>query len=279
MSLLATIKNALGLVPPVRPGPAGAFRLSATARAQVDRLPKGRALHVATVPVAGGYTVRTWEGNDDLVPDDAPVRIAITETDAERLRGLVLAFDGDRFVTSLELQVAARETPNPETRKYEASRYLAYGTPQSFLQGDADPPPLAARVLAIPKVQSVLFREHTVSVEREMAANWGPIDRGVEAALREHFALCGEPLREAAPAPRDGDLEREVLRVMQETILPKVHRDGGDLQLQSVEDGIVRLKLVGACGTCPASQITLKVGVERTLKEALPGRIRGVQAV
>ena len=45
------------------------------------------------------------------------------------------------------------------------------------------------------------------------------------------------------------------------------------------EDGIVRVHLVGACRTCPASVLTLKGGIERALKEAFPGRIAAVEAV
>src|SRR5690606_8856647 len=119
------------------------------------------------------------------------------------------------------------------------------------------------------------FNLNTLTVEREGQAAWGPIDREVEARLREHLLLCA-PLIEPIEVVHDTDLEAEVMRVLHETILPKVHRDGGDLQLVGVSDGVVELRMLGACGTCPASQITLKLGAERLLKEALPGRIHSV---
>ena len=50
-------------------------------------------------------------------------------------------------------------------------------------------------------------------------------------------------------------------------------RDGGDCTLVDVEDGIVKLQLHGACGTCPSSTITLKAGIERALHEEVPGVI------
>ncbi len=57
-----------------------------------------------------------------------------------------------------------------------------------------------------------------------------------------------------------------------EFIRPALQADGGDVQLIDVsEDGIVQVKLTGACGHCPMSTMTLKMGIERTLKEKVPG--------
>lgn len=52
---------------------------------------------------------------------------------------------------------------------------------------------------------------------------------------------------------------------------PFLQRDGGDCELVDVEDGIVKLRLMGACGSCPSSTITLKAGIERALLEEVPG--------
>ncbi|MDF2557415.1 MAG: NifU family protein [Bacillales bacterium] len=54
-------------------------------------------------------------------------------------------------------------------------------------------------------------------------------------------------------------------------IRPFLQRDGGDCELVDVEDGIVKLRLLGACNGCPSSTITLKAGIERILVEEVPG--------
>ncbi|MEX0698439.1 MAG: NifU family protein [Acidimicrobiia bacterium] len=56
-----------------------------------------------------------------------------------------------------------------------------------------------------------------------------------------------------------------------EYIRPAVQADGGDLVLLGVEGGIVNLQMVGACGGCPMSMMTLKAGIERILRERVPG--------
>jgi len=55
-------------------------------------------------------------------------------------------------------------------------------------------------------------------------------------------------------------------------VRPALQADGGDVELVDVtEDGVVSVKLKGACGSCPMSTMTLKMGIERTLKEKVPG--------
>jgi len=54
-------------------------------------------------------------------------------------------------------------------------------------------------------------------------------------------------------------------------IRPALQDDGGDIQLVSIEDGIVKVQLSGACGTCPMSQATMSLGVEKAIKRAVPG--------
>jgi len=54
-------------------------------------------------------------------------------------------------------------------------------------------------------------------------------------------------------------------------IRPSLQADGGDVELVEVENGIVKVRLKGACAGCPMSQMTLKNGIERILKQAVPG--------
>lgn len=64
-----------------------------------------------------------------------------------------------------------------------------------------------------------------------------------------------------------------------ETIRPYLMADGGDVELVNVSDeGIVEVRLTGACSDCPMSQMTLRAGVERALIREIPG-IRRVEAV
>ena len=75
------------------------------------------------------------------------------------------------------------------------------------------------------------------------------------------------------------DTMHEKVEKALETIRPYLVADGGDVQLIKVsQEGIVEVKLTGACSDCPMSQMTLRAGVERALIREVPG-IRRVEAV
>ncbi|MBU4556442.1 MAG: NifU family protein [Actinobacteria bacterium] len=72
---------------------------------------------------------------------------------------------------------------------------------------------------------------------------------------------------------------QERVQAALDLIRPALQADGGDVELVEVgEDGVVKVKLVGACRGCPMSQLTLANGVERVLKEQVPEVVR-VEAV
>jgi Fe-S cluster biogenesis protein NfuA len=65
-------------------------------------------------------------------------------------------------------------------------------------------------------------------------------------------------------------MTNENVQQVLDQIRPALQADGGDVELVEVKDGIVKVRLAGACGGCPMATITLKEGIERILKEKLP---------
>jgi Fe-S cluster biogenesis protein NfuA len=88
---------------------------------------------------------------------------------------------------------------------------------------------------------------------------------------KEHLPVKGE---------RGGGEEkmREDVEKALEKIRPALRADGGDIELIDVVDGVVKVRLTGACGGCPMSQMTLKMGVEKILKQQVP-EVKSVEAV
>jgi Fe-S cluster biogenesis protein NfuA len=77
-------------------------------------------------------------------------------------------------------------------------------------------------------------------------------------------------------------IRRQTMQEKIETVLgkirPHLQADGGDVELVEVNDGVVRVKLTGACNGCPMASMTLRHGIERILKEELP-EVKEVVAV
>jgi Fe-S cluster biogenesis protein NfuA len=71
---------------------------------------------------------------------------------------------------------------------------------------------------------------------------------------------------------------REKVEEVLKEIRPRLQIDGGDIELVDINDGVVKVKLTGACGTCPMSTMTLKFTVEAILKEKVP-EITAVETV
>jgi Fe-S cluster biogenesis protein NfuA len=64
-------------------------------------------------------------------------------------------------------------------------------------------------------------------------------------------------------------MKEQIIKALSD-IRPLLKADGGDVELVDVQDGVVKVRLKGACGSCPMATLTLKNGVERILKEQVP---------
>jgi len=67
---------------------------------------------------------------------------------------------------------------------------------------------------------------------------------------------------------------KEKVEAALDKIRPALRADGGDVELVDIKDNVVRVKLTGACGGCPMSQMTLKMGVEKIVKQEVPEIVR-----
>jgi Fe-S cluster biogenesis protein NfuA len=72
-------------------------------------------------------------------------------------------------------------------------------------------------------------------------------------------------------------LKTEVSQALKE-VRPSLQVDGGDVELVDIEDGVVKVRLLGHCAGCPMSQMTLKMGIESYLKKKVPG-VKSVESV
>jgi Fe-S cluster biogenesis protein NfuA len=71
---------------------------------------------------------------------------------------------------------------------------------------------------------------------------------------------------------------KEQVQEVLDMVRPALQADGGDVELVDVtDDGVVSVRLTGACGSCPMSTMTLKMGIERTLKQKIPAVTEVVQ--
>ncbi|MFQ5451094.1 MAG: NifU family protein [Nitrospinaceae bacterium] len=71
---------------------------------------------------------------------------------------------------------------------------------------------------------------------------------------------------------------KDEVEAVLDTLRPSLMKDGGNVELVDIEDGVVKLRLVGSCSSCSSSTMTLKMGIERALKKAIP-MVRCIEAI
>lgn len=275
MGLLSIITRALGLEREPTPE-RGPVSFTDAAKKHLRSLPRG-GVRVLTIPTDGGWMVQVEEVNDASAhPQLDGLPVVADEAVLARMHGLQLDHDGREWRVLARVTVRARETPNPNGRLYLTDRPLSEGYLTWTTSTGA--PKLARNLLARPDITKVFVRGDTLTIERTPESPWDGIDSAVAAAIREHVLLCGELLR---PAERRlGDpLEQAVHQLLDARVRPGLQADGGDIELVRIVDGVVYVRLVGACESCPASTLTLQGGVEKAVLEAFPDEIHQVVAV
>jgi Fe-S cluster biogenesis protein NfuA len=184
--------------------------------------------------------------------------------------------------------IQTESTPNPATLKFLPGRDVLEGGAVEFTtQEDARQSPLASALFAVTGVTNVFFGSDFVSVTKD-AGEWQHLKPAILGAIMEHFMSGAPLLTGAAPvassdsaeffAPSDAETVATIKELLDTRIRPAVAGDGGDITFRGFKDGIVFLKMKGACAGCPSSTATLKHGIQNLLKHFLPD-VRAVEQV
>lgn len=132
-----------------------------------------------------------------------------------------------------------------------------------------DGPPLSRALFAISGMRSVEVSDATIWVRKKDSAGWAILKPAIAAAIRQVLVETQTPLGAEGTNP-DADLLHAVNDLLERQVNPSVAAHGGHIAADRVEDGIVYLRMSGGCQGCAASSATLRQGVERTLRAALP---------
>lgn len=172
--------------------------------------------------------------------------------------------------------IQTESTPNPSTVKFiPGVAVMASGVAEFMNRDEGARSPLAERIFEIAGVQSVFFGRDFVSVTKNDTVEWGTIKAPILAAVMQHFTM-GEPRfygADEAGAKDDAlldEISKQIKELIDTRVRPAVAQDGGDIVFEKFEQGIVFLKMRGACAGCPSSTVTLKNGVENMLRHYVP---------
>ncbi len=175
--------------------------------------------------------------------------------------------------------IETEATPNPATLKFLPGEAVMgeRGTADFTNPDAAARSPLAERLFGLPDVARVFLGADFVTITKSGDADWQALRPQVLGAIMAHYlgghAIMGDEM-EAAEAedvdPADLEIAAQIKELLDTRVRPAVASDGGDIIFRGFRDGIVKLRMQGACSGCPSSRATLKHGVESMLRHYVP---------
>ena len=176
--------------------------------------------------------------------------------------------------------IQTEQTPNPQTLKFLPGKVVMdEGT--AFYQNvdEAGNSPFARRLFAIEGVSGVFFGSDFITITKSDEYEWQVMKPSVLGGIIDHFNSEDKTVEKDAEKEAkkslqtnedDSDIVKQIKELLDTRVRPAVAMDGGDIIYNDFADGVVYLKMQGACSGCPSSAATLKMGIENMLKHYIP---------
>ena len=176
-----------------------------------------------------------------------------------------------------EIRISAEPVDDSRCRFVVSQTLLEGGARRFGGAAEARGSALAEALFALPGVAEVLVSGHAVTVTRTGDGAWQALGRQIGAAIRSAVQSGGVLVaeRKAAEAGADDALFDKVSMVFDQRINPMVARHGGRVDLIDVQDAVVMLRLQGGCQGCGMADVTLRQGIETTLRQVAP-EVKGI---
>jgi Fe-S cluster biogenesis protein NfuA len=172
-----------------------------------------------------------------------------------------------------DIAIIGEPTSNPATCKFTVDRPVYPGNSAFFGNRDAAKlSPLAGRLYEIPEIESVLLAENQITLTKSGFDPWPMVGKQVGMKIREHIR-SGDPAvsdEYTKAIPPEADIRERIQQLLDREINPALWMHGGWVELIDVKKNSVFLRLGGGCQGCGAANMTLKQGIEKSIRELIP---------
>lgn len=172
-----------------------------------------------------------------------------------------------------EIGIIGEPTVNPAVCKFTVDRPVYPGGSAYFANKEAAKlSPLAATIFEVPVVQNVLIAENQITITKSGFDPWPTIGKQIGAQIRAHMRSGELPVSEefVRNMPSEADIRKKVQDLLEREINPALGMHGGWVELIDVRKNSVYLRLGGGCQGCGAADVTLKQGIEKSIREKIP---------
>ena len=177
--------------------------------------------------------------------------------------------------------VQTEVTPNPNSLKFLPGKSVSNKGSFEITQKDQTNNELVKNLLSINGVEGIFLGKDFISINKYDDISWDEIKHIVISLINDFYSSGKECVVENTLYENNEnlkDIEKKIVKILDEKIRPAVAKDGGDIKFKEFKDGIVKVQLQGSCSGCPSSTMTLKQGVQNLLCHYLP-EVKKVEAL
>ncbi len=172
-------------------------------------------------------------------------------------------------------------TPNPNSLKFLPGKIVSNKGSFEITQNDRTNNKLVKNLLSINGVEGIFLGKDFISINKYDDTSWDEIKHIVISLINDFYSSGKECVVENTLIENNEnlkDIEKKIVKILDEKIRPAVAKDGGDIKFKEFKDGVVKVQLQGSCSGCPSSTMTLKQGVQNLLCHYLP-EVKKVEAL
>ncbi len=172
-------------------------------------------------------------------------------------------------------------TPNPNSLKFLPGKNVSNKGSFEITQKDQTDNELVKNLLSINGVEGIFLGKDFISINKYDDTSWDEIKHIVISFINDFYSSGKECVVENTLIENSEnlkDIEKKIVKLLDEKIRPAVAKDGGDIKFKEFKDGTVKVQLQGSCSGCPSSTMTLKQGVQNLLCHYLP-EVKKVEAI
>ena len=177
--------------------------------------------------------------------------------------------------------VQTENTPNPNSIKFLPGKSVSNNGSFEITRKDETNNELVRNILSVNGVEGIFLGKDFISINKYDDISWDEIKHIIISLINDFYSSGKEYVIEKDLKEETKDLkeiEKKIVKLLDEKIRPAVAKDGGDIKFKKFEDGTVKVQLQGSCSGCPSSTMTLKQGVQNLLCHYIP-EVKKVEAV
>ena len=177
--------------------------------------------------------------------------------------------------------VQTQITPNPNSLKFLPGKIVSNHGSFEITKKDDTNNELIRNLLSVNGVEGIFLSKDFISINKYDDVSWDEIKHIVISLINDFYSSGKECVIDKSLKEENENLqeiEKKIVKILDEKIRPAVAKDGGDIKFKEFIDGIVKVQLQGSCSGCPSSTMTLKQGVQNLLCHYIP-EVKKVEAI